>query len=120
LSAAHPEHDDEPPKAPVAELKVPQAAFAATISGTLAEGGGVDDMHIVVKAKSGKEVYAFCAGQCGKLFTAPDKNEQSFLQKKYVGKPVVLTYASEKNKDRIAGAGEDGPLLFVKKLEFAK
>ena len=99
-------------------LLLPHAVYAATITGTLVDGGGVDDMSIVVKGANGKTVTAYC-GPCDVEFDT-DKDDVQSLKKEFVGRKVILVYKSEKNNDRIAGPGEDFPLLFVKKLTFLK
>jgi hypothetical protein len=99
-------------------LLLPQAVFAATIAGALVEGGGIDDMHVVVKGV-GKEISAFCDQLCGDLFYT-GKHDVAYLKKNLRGKKVTLTYREENNKGRIAGPGEDERLIFVKKLEFVR
>lgn len=94
----------------------PATAPAASITGTLVAGGGVDDMTIVVRAADGKKVEAYCATQCGDWFVAEPESDVFVLKQAFKGKRIALDYATEANGDRIAGPGPDDRLLFVKRV----
>ena len=93
-------------------------AFAASVTGNLVAGGGIDDMQIIVQATAGSKVDAYCAGKCGDWFEAEEGTEEFNLKKSIKGKKVVLEYAEEPNRGRIAGPGAKEKLLFVKKVRF--
>lgn len=99
---------------------LPGVALAASLSGTLRGGGGIDDLHIVVQSATGQRVTAYCDGHCGDWFDEDAESEGSRLKKKFVGRQVQLDYRREPNKDRIAGPGQDEALDFVKKIELMK
>ncbi|MFM9926877.1 hypothetical protein VLK31_28090 [Variovorax sp. H27-G14] len=99
---------------------LPGVALAASLAGTLREGGGIDDLHIVVQSATGQRVTAYCDGHCGDWFDEDAASEGSRLKKKLVGKQVLLDYRREPNKDRIAGPGANEALDFVKKVELLK
>ncbi|MDR6674591.1 hypothetical protein [Xanthomonas sp. 1678] len=94
----------------------PASALAASVSGTLVAGGGIDDMRIVVRAADGRNVEAYCAARCGDWFVAAPESDMFVLKKAVEGKRVALDYASEANGERIAGPGPDDRLLFVKRV----
>ncbi len=100
----------------VIALLLPQAVCAATVTGKLMHGGGIDDMQITVKVPGGKTISAYCDQHCGDWFITGE-HDIARLKRKLMGKKIVLTYAEEKNRDRIAGPGEEGTLTFVKKVE---
>jgi hypothetical protein len=95
---------------------IPSAALAASVTGNLVAGGGVDDMRIVVQGAAGSKVDAYCVGQCGDWFEAEEGSEVFDLKKSMKGKKVVMEYAVEPNRDRIAGPDSKEKLLFVKKV----
>jgi hypothetical protein len=97
-------------------LLAPATALAASVTGTLVGGGGVDDMTIVVRAADGREVEAYCVTRCGDWFVAEPESDVFALNKAFKGKRVALDYATETNGDRIAGPGPDDRLLFVKSV----
>ncbi|MET7142539.1 hypothetical protein M3S04_12945 [Xanthomonas sp. PPL139] len=94
----------------------PITALAASVTGTLVEGGGIDDMSIVVRAADGRQVEAYCTVQCGDWFVVEAESEVSVLKKALKGRQVALEYATEANGDRIAGPGPDERLRFVKRV----
>ncbi len=99
---------------------LPQAAFSATITGKLVDGGGGDYIRITVQDAQGKKVSAFCVGKCGDWFKQ-DEHEVSTLRKDLVGKKITVEYQVEKNKGRLESYGEDGPkLAFVTKATLLK
>lgn len=93
-------------------------AFAATVSGSLAGGGGIDDMHLEIKTKSGQTITAYCQSKCGPWFSSPDENEVVELKKDLRGKKVVLDYVTEPNRDRVAGPAFEERINFIKSLRF--
>jgi hypothetical protein len=93
-------------------------AISATLTGNLESGGGVDDLHIVIRTAEGKKFSAFCAARCGDWFEEDSSTGIRRLLKSLKGKPVTLTYAFEPNRSRIAGAGDRETLAFVKKIKF--
>lgn len=96
----------------------PSSVLAATVTGTLVAGGGIDDHSIDIKTAKGQIVTAYCHSVCGPWFTEPDQNEAVYLKKALRGKKVVLEYVTESNRNRIAGPGDDEPLNFIKKIQF--
>lgn len=92
--------------------------YAATVSGSLAGGGGIDDMHIEIKTKSGQTITAYCQSKCGPWFAAPDENDVVEIKKDLRGKKVVLDYVTEPNRDRIAGPTFKERINFLKSLRF--
>lgn len=95
-------------------IAVPQVVLAATVTGKLVGGGGVDDMRIIVQASSGQKVEAYCTDKCPEWFVEDAGTEVYSLKKSVKGKKIVLDYAVEPNQDRIAGPGPDEALPFVK------
>ena len=103
-------------------LLAPQCllANAASVTGKLVDGGGVDDMFVVVRAANGHEVHAYCLRKCGSWFRAPDKDGVVALKPQFKGKKVVLQYVTRMNSDdAIAGEG-NAPIEFVVKMDFVK
>lgn len=98
----------------------PGIALAASLSGTLTGGGGIDDLRVIVRSASGQQIEAYCDGQCGDWFDEDKETEGSRLKKKLLGKQVLLDYRKEPNRDRVAGPGPNDRLDFVKKIELLK
>lgn len=96
------------------------SALAATVSGSLVGGGGIDDMYLQVKAKSGKTVTAYCLTKCGPWFSAPDEHEVVQLKKAFQGKKVLLKYVTEPNRERIAGPEFNEPVNFISDVQFVQ
>ena len=101
-------------------LAVPQLAVAASATGTLIGGGGVDDMQVVVQTSSGQKINAYCDSQCGDWFEEDHEAEVYGLKKEFKGKKVSLEYAVEINGDRIVGPATDERLPFVKSIRFVR
>jgi len=104
---------------PLASL-LPGLALAASLSGTLTAGGGIDDLSVTVRSASGQKIDVYCDQQCGDWFDEDKASEGYRLKKKLVGKQVLLDYRKEPNRDRIAGPGANDLLNFVKKIELLK
>ena len=96
------------------------SALAATVSGSLVGGGGIDDMYLQVKAKSGKTVTAYCLTKCGPWFSAPDEQEVVQLKKAFQGKKVLMKYVTEPNRERIAGPEFNEPVNFISDVQFVQ
>ena len=96
------------------------SALAATVSGSLVGGGGIDDMYLQVKAKSGKTVTAYCLTKCGPWFSAPDEHEVVQLKKAFQGKKVLMKYVTEPNRERIAGPEFNEPVNFIGDVQFVQ
>ena len=96
------------------------SALAATVSGSLVGGGGIDDMYLQVKTKSGKTVTAYCLTKCGPWFSAPDEHEVVQLKKAFQGKKVLLKYVTEPNRERIAGPEFNEPVNFISDVQFVQ
>ena len=99
---------------------LPAAALAASLTGTLRDGGGIDDLHVVVQPAAGQRVTAYCDGHCGDWFDEDPASGGSRLKKALVGRQVLLDHRREPNRDRVAGPGSDDALDFVKKIELLK
>jgi hypothetical protein len=96
---------------------MPVLATAASISGTLTGGGGIDDMSLTVQDAQGHSVQAYCLSVCGDWFTDADKDGVVYLKQAYKQRKVLLEYTTEPNRDRVAGAGDDD-IEIVKKVSF--
>jgi len=96
------------------------SAIAATVSGPLVGGGGIDDMRLEVRTKGGQTVTAYCRTKCGPWFYPPDKHEVVLLKKALRGKKVLMEYVTEPNRERIAGPGFDEPVNFIRNLQFVQ
>ncbi len=101
-------------------MAISPLAFAASATGVLVGGGGVDDMQVVVQTIDGRKVSAYCDNNCGDWFEEGDDTEVFTLKKEFKGKKVVLQYAVEPNRDRVVGPTHDEPLPFVKHLQFQR
>lgn len=95
-------------------------AASTSFTGTLASGGGVDDMHVIVQSANGRRVMVYCNGHCGDWFDENTKDATFRLKKKLVGQRVLADYETEPNRDRIAGPGNDEILNFARKIELQK
>lgn len=102
----------------IASLSI--STLAATVTGSLLAGGGIDDMRLDVKITSGRIVTAYCLSKCGPWFSPPDANEVVQLKKALRGKKVVMEYVTEPNRGRIAGPDTNEPVNFIKTLQFVK
>lgn len=91
---------------------------AASLSGVLVAGGGIDDLNIFVQEQNGKKTQIYCDGHCGEWFDEDTDTEIKSLKKKLVGKHIKLEYKAEKNRQRIAGPDENEILNFLKKAQF--
>lgn len=97
---------------------LPGFAAAASVTGVLVSGGGIDDMSLTIKSRKGEEIYVFCTTRCGDWFGPRDNDDVVSLRKGLAGRKVKVTYAEEENRDRIAGPSSDERLNFLKKLEW--
>ena len=95
-------------------------ASAASVTGVLVSGGGIDDMSITIKDKKGEEIYVFCHTRCGDWFDPRDQDDVVYLKKSLAGKKVRVMYEEEANGGRIAGPDGDEQLYFLKKLEWLR
>lgn len=101
-------------------------AFCATtpqksgqVTGVLLSGGGVDDWRIVVLTEGGRRIQAYCDGHCGADWFVADQDDVATLRSSLQGRRVTLTVAIEPNRSRVAGAGDDDKLAFVKALKLS-
>lgn len=99
-------------------VMLPGFAAAASVTGVLVSGGGIDDMSLTIKSRKGEEIYVFCTPRCGDWFGPRDKDDMVSLRMGLAGKRVRVTYAEEENRDRIAGPSGDERLNFLKTLEW--
>lgn len=111
--------DSTPPLLPDPKLD-DESQFAATISGSIVGGGGIDDIRIDVTATDGRHISAYCDNKCGPWFTPPDQNDVVRLKKGILGKKVLLKYAIEPSRGRIAGLLDNDSAEFVKKVKFVQ
>lgn len=106
-----------PAKRPSFCVATPQRSEQVT--GVLLSGGGVDDWRIVVLTDDGRRVQAYCDGHCtGDLFVT-DEDDVAKLKGSLQGRRATLTVAIEPNRSRVAGAGDDDKLAFVKALKLS-
>ena len=92
---------------------------AATFTGTLVNGGGVDATTITFRRDDGNRVHAICM-TCGDWLKYSDDGDIVGLLPAYLGKRATVTVKEERNGGRIESAGKDDRLVFVKKIEFVK
>ncbi len=103
----------------MALLALPGLAFAQTYEGKLMDGGGIDDMQIIVRISPSKSISAYCNQQCGDWFVEDD-DAISHLGKSMVGRKVRIVVKLEASAGRIAGPSDDEEFLFIKRLEFVR
>ncbi|MGW8394516.1 hypothetical protein [Pseudoduganella sp. HUAS MS19] len=96
------------------------AAPGQQVKGKLVDGGGGDDMSVTILSAQGKEIRAYCAGQCGDWFVEAGEGEYMTLNPKLKGKAVSATIATERNAGRVAGPGDDERFQFIKSIAFSK
>lgn len=96
---------------------IPQFALGTTVTGKLVDGGGTDDMQIVVQTESGQKVRAYCTTKCGDWFDEERGTEAHRLKNSFKGKSIVLDYSVESNRSRIAGPDDNERLPFVRKVQ---
>jgi hypothetical protein len=96
------------------------ASPSETFKGTLASGGGVDDLFVEIRCADGKRVHVMCDQRCGNWFEETGEAEVQRLKPAYQGKRVVVTVRNERNNGRIAGPGDEDQLLFVKSIRIVK
>jgi hypothetical protein len=99
---------------------VSSSTLAATVTGSLVAGGGIDDMRLDVKTTSGRTVTAYCLSKCGPWFSPPNEHEVVQLKKALRGKKVVMEYVTEPNRGRVAGPDPNEPVNFIKTLQFVQ
>ena len=100
-------------------LALPCLAHAQTYEGKIVDGGGIDDMQIIVRVSSSRSVSAYCNQQCGDWF-AEDENAISHLRPSMVGRKVRVVVKREANDGRIAGPSDDEEFMFIKRLELLR
>ncbi|MDR3446553.1 hypothetical protein [Dyella sp.] len=86
-------------------------------SGLLVDGGGIDDMFVIVRTLDGREIRAYCVARCGDWFADTDP-DRTVLKKELVGRKVNLRYTQEASAGRIAGPADDEMLDFVQEVRF--
>lgn len=91
-----------------------------TFKATVISGGGTDDLTLTVRTKTGKQIFAYCDGQCGDWFESPEDGTVTTLKTAIKNKNVLITVANEPNNSRIAGPDKDERLTFIKKVKFIK
>lgn len=92
--------------------------YTEKFTGVLISGGGTDNMFLNIRTVNGRTVRAYCNQLCGDWFVV-DRNEVSSLTRKFINRPVSVTVARQRNKDRIAGPGNDEVLAFITALAFS-
>lgn len=103
----------------MALLALPGLAFAQTYEGKLVDGGGIDDMQIIVRMSPSKSISAYCNRQCGDWFVEDD-DAVSHLRKSMVGRKVRVVVKREASAGRIAGPSDDEEFLFIQRLELLR
>jgi uncharacterized protein len=92
--------------------------YTEKFTGVLINGGGIDNMALSLRAANGRTVHAYCNRHCGDDWFMADRDEVSSLIRKFINRPVSVTVARQRNKDRIAGPGNDEVLAFITALDF--
>lgn len=99
-------------------IAIPQAVFAAPVTGKLIDGGGTDDMQITVQTTTGQKIHAYCADKCGDWFEEEVGTPVYKMKRSVKGKTVLFSYAVEQNGNRIVGPDGNDRLTFVKRVMF--
>jgi hypothetical protein len=111
-------NDPAPPKFCL-DLEPP--AKPITVRATIVSGGGIDNLFLTfVALDSHKKVTAYCDQHCGDWFEPGEDPDSNFLRREFKGKNIVVTYATERNNDRIVGPDNGEMLLFIKKIRILK
>ena len=87
---------------------------------TILNGGGVDDLSLILKDNKNKEIDAFCDQKCGNWFDPDEKSGGEHIKKNYIGKKVQAEINVENNRDRIVGPGANEKLSFIKNIKLIK
>lgn len=87
---------------------------------TILNGGGVDDLSLILKDNKNKEINAYCDQKCGDWFDADEESGGEHIKKKYIGKKVQAEIKVENNRDRIVGPGANERLSFIKNIKLIK
>ncbi|KAF1031977.1 MAG: hypothetical protein GAK33_07210 [Burkholderia lata] len=64
------------------------------VTGVLTDGGGIDDMSIVIRTESGRRIDVYCVQMCGADWFV-ETGDAMKLRKALVGRRVSLRYATE-------------------------
>lgn len=89
------------------------------LTGVLTDGGGIDDLSIVVRTESGRRIDVYCVQMCGADWFVENGGAMK-LKKALVGRRVSLRYATEINNDRVAGPGRDEEIDVVKRVRLLR
>lgn len=93
-------------------------AKAGVMTGTLVDGGGVDDLQLVVRRDDGSRVRLYCmVDGCEKWFET-DQDEVQSLKKAWAGRRVGITVRIVRNNGGVAGPGKDELLPMAVKVTF--
>ncbi|RZG88555.1 hypothetical protein EXE10_01775 [Acinetobacter sp. WCHAc060033] len=87
---------------------------------TILNGGGVDDLGLILKDSKNKEVHAYCDQKCGDWFDPDEESGGEHIKKKIIGKKVQAEIKVENNRDRIVGPGANERLSFIKNIKLIK
>ncbi len=95
-------------------------ARPGTITGTLVDGGGIDDLHLIVRRDDGNRVRLYCmVDGCDEWFDTGE-NDMQQLKTAWIGKRVGITVRVQRNNGAIAGPGDDELLPMAVKIRFLK
>ncbi len=84
------------------------------------DGGGVDDLSLMLKNVQGKTIHAYCDQKCGKWFDPDEEIDGQTLKKQYFEKKVQADIKLEKNAGRVAGPSDDESFYFIKHIKLLK
>ena len=99
-----------------------QSAVSATYTGVFVGGGGIDDLSLVIKTPSGRQVQGYCqtVSICDDwdVMFVDDENAIYHLKPEYKHKKVRATIVQRPNRGRIAGPSDDEILPFITRFKF--
>lgn len=101
-------------------LSVSTLSIAKPQTYTILNGGGVDDLSLILKDSKNKEIHAFCDQKCGNWFDADEDSGGEHIKKKFIGKKVQAELKLEINGDRVIGPGADAEFNFIKNIKLIK
>lgn len=70
----------------LAFITINLSAYAGTQNYILVDGGGTDDLSLMLKNIQGKTIHAYCNQKCGKWFDPDEEIDGQTLKKQYINK----------------------------------
>lgn len=101
----------------LAFLTINLSAYAGTQNYILVDGGGTDDLLLMLKNIQGKTIHAYCNQKCGKWFDPDEEIDGQTLKKQHINKKVQAEIKFEKNAGRVAGPSHDESFYFIKYIK---